>query len=97
MIAPGQVVAETERQRLLAVDGAALLPDGKVWKPRPDSRLDEWTHKWHAPYGNPLSRDMVSGPPTVVQWAAGPMYADSAIGGKVSFGTLQFRASPDSL
>lgn len=82
VIAPGLDVAEAERQRVLAVDGVALLGDGKLWKPKPDTRLDEWTHKWHAPDGNPLSRDAVSGPPTAVQWAAGPMFTDGAVGGK---------------
>lgn len=82
VIGPDQTVAEAERQRVLAVDGVALLADGKLWKPKPDTRLDEWTHKWHAPDGNPLSRDSVSGPPTAVQWAAGPMFTDGAVGGK---------------
>jgi outer membrane protein assembly factor BamB len=82
VIAPGQTVVETERQRVLAVDGMALMGDGEIWKPKPDARLDEWTHKWHAPDGNPLSQDSVSGPPTAIQWAAGPMFADGAVGGK---------------
>ena len=82
VVAPGKAVAEAERQRVLAVDGVAVLADGKLWKPQPDARLDEWTHKWHAPDGNPLSRDAVSGPPTAVQWAAGPMFTDGAVGGK---------------
>lgn len=82
IVSRGETVAEAERQRVLAVDGVALLADGKLWKPAPDARLDEWTHKWHAPDGNPLSRDAVSGPPTAVQWAAGPMFADGAVGGK---------------
>jgi len=82
VVGPGQDVAEAERQRVLAVDGVALLPDGRLWKPQPDARLDEWTHKWHAPDGNPLSQDGVSGPPTAVQWAAGPMFADGSVGGK---------------
>jgi outer membrane protein assembly factor BamB len=76
------MVAEAERQRVLAVDGVASLADGTCWKPKLDPRLDEWTHKWHAPDGNPLSRDELSGPPTAVQWAAGPMFADGAVGGK---------------
>lgn len=82
VIGPGHTVAEAERQRVLAGDGAAVLADGSLWRPKPDPRLDEWTHKWHAPDGNPLSRDTVSGPPTAVQWAAGPLFADGAVGGK---------------
>jgi outer membrane protein assembly factor BamB len=82
VVGPMQTVPEAERQRVLAVDGVAVLADGKLWKPRPDARLDEWTHKWHAPDGNPLSRDSVSGPPTAVQWAAGPMFTDGSVGGK---------------
>lgn len=82
VVAPDQEVAENERQRVLAVDGVALLPDGGLWRPKLDNRLDEWTHKWHSADGNPLSRDALSGPPTAVQWAAGPMFADGAVGGK---------------
>jgi hypothetical protein len=52
ILAPGQTVAEAERQRLLAVDGVAVLADGTLWKPKPDSRLDEWTHKWIEGLGN---------------------------------------------
>ncbi|MBL8794298.1 MAG: PQQ-binding-like beta-propeller repeat protein [Planctomycetia bacterium] len=82
VIGPNQAVPEAERQRVLAVDGVAVLADGTLWRPKPDPRLDEWTHKWHAPDGNPLSRDALSGPPTAVQWAAGPMFTDGAVGGK---------------
>lgn len=82
VIAKGRTVPEAERQRVLAIDGAALLPDGKTWKPKADERLDEWTHKWHGPDGNPLSLDQLSGPPTAIQWAAGPMFSDGAVGGK---------------
>jgi outer membrane protein assembly factor BamB len=82
VISKGHTVAEAERQRVLAVEGLALLPDGKTWKPKADTRIDEWTHKWHGPDGNPLSLDQLSGPPTAIQWAAGPMFADGAVGGK---------------
>jgi outer membrane protein assembly factor BamB len=74
-----------EIERVLAVEGTAYLGEKGRWQVlRPShAEVDDWTHKWHSPTGNPLSRDKVAGPPTSVQWAHGPAFADGAIGGKM--------------
>jgi outer membrane protein assembly factor BamB/SAM-dependent methyltransferase len=73
-------VAMTEVMRVLAPGGVAQIKTGGRWtrtpKPRP-KEIDEWTHYLHGPDNNAVSRDTVVGPPTRIQWVAGPRWARS--------------------
>ena len=53
-----------------------ILSDGwtRIVKPRPET-IDEWTHWLHGPDGNAVARDSVAGPPRLLQWMAGPLWA----------------------
>ncbi len=63
-----------EVQRVLAPLGVAYVKHQGRWaktvKPLP-ATFDEWTHFYHGPDGNPVSRDEQVGPPTGLQWLAG--------------------------
>lgn len=75
-----------EIQRVLVPLGTAKIRQGGEWhtiKRAEAGPIDAWTHKWYDPTGNPVSKDKVAGPPTVVQWAHGPAFADRAVGGKM--------------
>jgi outer membrane protein assembly factor BamB len=69
-----QAPPPAEILRVLAPRGVALLRREGVWartvKPRPDA-MDEWSHFYHGPDANPVSRDTLVGPPTGLQWIAG--------------------------
>jgi len=43
-------------------------------KPVPEG-IDEWTHFLHSPGNNAVARDAVVGPPTGLQWKAGPLWS----------------------
>lgn len=71
--------------RIMNVGGRVLTKKGGTWqlgKYTPAAGLDDWSHKWHSPTGNVLSRDEKAGPPVTVQWVAGPALADGAMSGK---------------
>ena len=75
-----------EIERVLVSGGSATLRKGGTWRTtkRPaSSQIDDWSHKWYDPTGNPVSKDKVAGPPTVVQWVHGPAFADRSVGGKM--------------
>jgi outer membrane protein assembly factor BamB len=68
-------VSEAELLRALAPGGVALVrPDGrwtKTVKPWTDG-MDEWTHYFHGPDGNPAGGDTLVAPPRRLQWLGGP-------------------------
>jgi len=78
-------IPEAELHRVLNIGGKLLLKQGESWKTidrAEEKDIDFWTHKWHGPSGQVLSQDRKAGPPTAIQWAAGPALADGAVSGK---------------
>ena len=73
----GDVPVE-EVTRVLAPLGVACIKQEDAWtktvKPWPKD-IDEWTHLFHGPDGNPVAADEVVGPPRRVQWVGGPLFA----------------------
>ena len=73
-------VATAEVMRVLAPGGVVCVKTTGQWrktvKPRP-KELDDWTHYLHGPDNNAVSQDTVVGPPTRIQWTAGPRWARS--------------------
>ena len=76
-------VSREEIKRVLAPGGACVgdarsEERGARWekmtKPWP-TNVDEWTHFLHGPDNNAVARDTVVGPPSRVQWAAGPLWS----------------------
>ncbi len=74
---PG-LVSRAELMRVLAPGGVALVKRGGKWekrvKPIP-SEIDEWTHYLHDSTGNPVSHDLMVGPPRRFQWTAAPRWS----------------------
>ncbi len=72
------LVSKGEALRVTAPGGVILERDGKGWKktikPWP-AEMDEWTHYLHDSTGNPVSRDLLVGPPRHFQWAASPRWS----------------------
>ena len=71
-------VAQEEILRVLCPGGVALFtaksgPQGtdKIVKPWPTG-MDQWTHYFHGPDGNPTGNDTLVAPPTRLQWLGGP-------------------------
>ena len=68
--------AEDEARLMQAIvpQGTLLLKRGGAWKtvikPRP-KEVDDWTHYNYGPAGNPVSKDLLAGPPTMLKWIAG--------------------------
>lgn len=75
-------VARAEITRVLAPGGVAITLDSRLStldsfrKPWP-AEIDEWTHFLHGPDNNAVARDRVVGPPTQLQWLAGPRHLRS--------------------
>lgn len=69
-------VPEAEIQRVLTPGGAVFYrKDGKlVEKPRPRD-MDDWTHYFHSPDGNPVAHDSHVGPPESLQWVGSPRWS----------------------
>ncbi len=76
---PGNIAME-ECLRVLAPNGVAYVNGGGGWKktvkPWPEE-IDEWTHHLHGAGGNAVAGDRVVGPPSRLQWTAGPRWARS--------------------
>ncbi len=49
-----------------------LLADGKTWRKPFPKGADAWTHRWHGPDNNPLSRDSLFKLPSITRWLAKP-------------------------
>jgi hypothetical protein len=72
-----------EIARVLGYEGAAYLKKGGRWartvKPTPGD-VDSWGHYHYDASGNPVSKDLVVGPPNTFRWVDGP-FAMNLIGG----------------
>jgi len=70
--------AQDELLRVLAPHGVLLARQGDGWKktvkPWPEG-IDEWTHYFHGPDGNPVARDTAVGPPERLRWIGSPRWA----------------------
>jgi outer membrane protein assembly factor BamB len=70
--------APDELMRVLAPQGVLLAKRGDAWqktvKPWPEG-LDDWTHYFHGPDGNPAGEDTLVAPPTRLQWLGSPGWA----------------------
>jgi len=79
----GYGIRDEEIERVLAPGGVGIflnrqseIENRKLVKPWPDT-IDEWTHQLHGPGGNAVARDRIAGPPSRMQWTAGPLWARS--------------------
>lgn len=70
--------AEDEVLRVLAPHGVLLARSGGGWKktvkPWPEE-MDQWTHYFHGPDGNPVARDTAVGPPQRLRWIGSPRWS----------------------
>jgi outer membrane protein assembly factor BamB len=67
-----------ELLRVLTPQGVLVTRDGDQWaqhiKPWPEN-LDQWTHYFHGPEGNPVAQDTAVGPPRRLQWLGTPRWS----------------------
>ncbi len=66
--------ALAEYMRVLAPRGRVIAGDHAIRKPVPEG-LDDWSHPYHGPDNNTLSRDRVIRAPYATQFLADPRYA----------------------
>jgi outer membrane protein assembly factor BamB len=80
-------ITKGEVMRVLAPGGAAHVKRGGRWattvKQWPEE-MDEWGHSLHGPDGNPVSLDVLVGPPRELQWTAGPAWSKKHWGPRIS-------------
>lgn len=76
LIATGPATAppDSEALRVLRPGGKAILGAREITKPIPEG-IDDWTHPYHGPDNNPLSRDRVARAPFLTRFIAEPRYA----------------------
>jgi outer membrane protein assembly factor BamB len=67
-------IPETEVLRVLRPGGKALLGSKTLSKPFPKG-MDDWSHPYHGPNNNPVSRDQLARGPYLTQFLADPRYA----------------------
>ena len=72
-------VTRDELLRVLAPGGMVMARTAAGWgrvltKPRP-AEMDDWTHYWHDPSGNPVATDTLVGPPEHYQWIGSPRWS----------------------
>jgi outer membrane protein assembly factor BamB len=71
-------LSENELLRALAPMGVALLHQNGQWKKVSKSwptEMDQWTHYFHGPDGNPVAQDSIVGPPERLQWIGSPRWS----------------------
>ena len=74
-----EMVSREEVLRVLAPGGLAWLgpADGTprlIKKPWP-KEMDQWTHYFHGPDGNPVSNDLLVAPPRRLRWVGSPRWS----------------------
>ena len=74
---PGQA-EQAELMRVLRPGGVLLTRENAQWvrhiKPWPEE-MDQWTHYFHGPEGNPVAQDTAVGPPQRLQWLGSPRWS----------------------
>lgn len=95
--ASGALLPEPEALRVVRPGGKVWLGDRQLTKPIP-AGIDDWSHPYHGPDNNPVSRDQVIRAPYLTQFLADPRYAPLpqvavAAGGRVfkAFGHIAFK------
>lgn len=83
----GSAVSEAEALRVLRPRGKALLGARGIEKPVPEG-VDDWSHPYHGPDNNPVSRDRTIRAPYLTQFFADPRYAPSPQAAVASAGRL---------
>lgn len=90
-------MSEAEALRVTRPGGLVLWGQKKLTKPFPPG-VDDWTHPYHLPDNNPVSRDKVARGPYLTQFLADPRYAPLpqvavAAAGRVfkAFGHIAFK------
>ena len=73
-IAGGAKVPEAEALRVLRPQGKAWLGEREVLKPFPKG-ADDWSHPYHGPDNNPVSKDQIAKGPYLTHFLADPRYA----------------------
>jgi len=71
-------LSEVELLRVLAPRGVALVRKQAKWKKVVKSwpsEMDEWTHYFHGPDGNPVADDSIVAPPERLQWIGSPRWS----------------------
>lgn len=78
VIEDAKLVAKEEIDRVLTPLGVAMVKKGSAWekivKPWPNG-MDEWTHYAYDSKGNPVSKDLLVGPPSRMQWVGNPRWS----------------------
>ena len=76
LVAVGDAAAmpEAEALRVLRPEAVALLGAKRIVKPVP-AGMDDWSHPYHGPDNNPLSRDQIARGPYLTHFLADPRYA----------------------
>ncbi len=67
-------VPDAEVLRVLQPRATAMVGDRRLTKPALDG-ADDWSHPYHGPDNNPLSRDKIARAPYLTQFLADPRYA----------------------
>ncbi|MCC6354171.1 MAG: PQQ-binding-like beta-propeller repeat protein [Verrucomicrobiae bacterium] len=71
----GDAVPREEILRVLAPEGAAVVGQETIVKPRP-ATMDDWTHQLYDATGNAVSKDKALRPPLQhLQWVGGPRWS----------------------
>ncbi len=65
---------EAEAMRVIRPQGKAILGKKELVKPFP-AGIDDWSHPYHGPDNNPMSRDQLARGPYLTQFLADPRYA----------------------
>ncbi|MEK7684472.1 MAG: PQQ-binding-like beta-propeller repeat protein [Verrucomicrobiota bacterium] len=99
LVAVGEAaqLPEAEALRVLRPQAKALLGPKELIKPYP-AGVDDWSHPYHGPDNNPVSKDQLAQGPYLTQFLADPRYAPLpqvavASGGRVfkAFGHIAFK------
>lgn len=99
----GREVDEAELLRVLHPDGVAMVGDRRLVKPHPEG-TDAWSHVFHGPDNNPLSRDRLARAPYLTQFLGDPKFCPMpevsvAAGGRVfrAFGHIAHKANQNAM
>ncbi|NUQ66493.1 MAG: PQQ-binding-like beta-propeller repeat protein, partial [Pirellulales bacterium] len=95
--------SEAELLRVLHPEGTAFVGGRRIVKPFPKG-IDPWSHVYHSPDNNPLSRDQLARAPYLTQFLADPKFCPMpevsvAAGGRVfrAFGHIAHKANQNAM